>query len=136
MIVPSPKSMFPTLGQCPPASVAAAGTITTGGTYLAVPQGARKLKCTLMAGAVGSAPTGALSALQATSSGGAGSKNVAGITGTFAAVANSTVQLDFDLSQVLDINGGFNFLQLTITNGAGSASLLAAEFETDGAYLA
>jgi hypothetical protein len=135
-ITVSPKAMFPTLGSCPPASAAAAGTITTGGTYLQVPAGATKLKATLFCGTVGSTPTAALSALQATSGAGAGSKACAGITATFATVANTVVQADFDLTQVLDINGGFNFIQLTITNNAGSASIIGAEFETNGSYLA
>lgn len=136
MMNPSPKSSFPTLGLCAPASVAASGTITTGGTYLQVPAGATKLKCTLIAGTVGSAPTASLSALQATAGAGTGSKACAGITATFGTVAGTVVQADFDLTQVLDINGGFNFIQLTITNGAGSASILGAEFETNASYLA
>lgn len=134
-IVSSPKSFFPNLGICAPASTAAAGTITSGGTYLQVPAGATKLKVSLFCGTVGSTPTAALSAAQATAAAGTGTKNVAGITGTFATVAGTVVQLDFDLRQVLDINGGFSFLQFTITNNAGSASIIGALFETDSSYL-
>jgi hypothetical protein len=136
-IASSPKALFPTLGSARRSSVAASGTINSGGTYLQVPPGATKLKVTCLVGTVGSTPTHALSANQATSTAGAGSKACAGITGTFGTVAGTTAQFDFDLPDVMDIANGFNCLQLVITNNSGSASLMGAEFETGpGPYLA
>ena len=133
----SPKALFPAIGLCAPASVAAAGVITSGATYLAVPPGATKLKVTLSAGAVGTTPTHALSALQATSAAGAGSKNAPLIVGTFGTVLGTVVQIDFDLPGVMDIQNGFAFLQFTITNNSATASVIGAEFEAGpGPYLA
>ena len=104
-----------------PVSLAAAGNVTTG--FVQVPVGTVKFRVIVNLGVVGATPTHSLSAQQATSGAGAGSKNVAGITGT--ATVAGQYPFDFDVVQVLDCNGSFNFVSFTLTNNSGGPSLVA-----------
>ena len=119
-----PSSVYPVAGAIPPQSVAAAGNATTGGTYLAVPAGAKWAIVRTLCGALGGGSE-QVDVLQATSTGGAGSKAL--VTNLRTAAGNNT-QFDdeINLDSLLDINNGFAFIQVKITNTGGTGALIAA----------
>lgn len=113
-------------GQIPPQSVAASGTAQSG--WVDVSAGINVLT-TISVGALGGGSVAA-SWQQATDSSGTGAKALSGFgTGTAMASNNKTQQIDND-PEVLDINNGFKFVQLTLTNTGGSGALLAADVRT------
>jgi hypothetical protein len=109
-----------------PQSVAAAGNPVGGWVSVALMKWAKVIS---IAGA--GAGTVALKLEQATSSGGAGAKDLAtaavlGIT----AQANSTeVQVDFDIPENIDITNAFAFIRLNATVTGGAGTLYAASLE-------
>jgi hypothetical protein len=119
-----PSQVYPVAGGINPQSVAAAGNATTGATYLAVPAGAKWLIVHTVTGALGGGSE-QVDVLQATSSAGAGSKALVTNLRTTAA-NNSQFDDEVNLDTLLDINNGFAFIQVKITNTGGTGALVAA----------
>jgi hypothetical protein len=108
-----PSKLLPNAGLVPPQSLTGAAA-NTGGTYLQVPVGAKWIHLRLSCGA--GAGSVAITANQATSSAGANSKAMAlspAITGVLSASGVTTY--DFSIDSLIDVNGGFSFLQFVAT---------------------
>jgi hypothetical protein len=118
------------LGQISPSSQAA-GSLTTG--WLSAAQ-FQKFLAIIQVGAFGASATVDANIQQATSSGGAGAKAITTPTGApaiteLAAAGGNNVQCEINLdAQFLDVNNGFDYIQLTITVGVAAT-------ETSGVLL-
>jgi hypothetical protein len=121
-----PSTAYVVKGAVAPQSVAAAGTATSGWVDVGPNKWAKVVSC-LGAGA----GTAAVKLEQATSSGGAGAKDLItaanlGIT----AQANSTqVQADGNIDANLDLAGGFRWIRVSLTVTGGAGTLACASLE-------
>lgn len=118
-----PSQIYPVKAQINPQSIAAAGNATSAWTQ--VPVNSKWLYVVLNAGALGGGSE-QIDVLQATSSGGANSKALS--TGLISAVTtnNGTTTAVLDLEKNMDINNGFNFVQIKVTNTGGTGALVGA----------
>lgn len=109
-----------------PQSVAAAATVTGGWVEVA------QNKWAAITSIVGAgAGTLAVKVEQATSSGGAGAKDLitAANLGINGQAATTEVQADLNLDSVMDVDGGFTHIRLSGTVTGGSGTLVAVVLE-------
>lgn len=116
-----PSELIAVVGTINPTSQAA-GTVTTGWVAAADYE---HLLAVLMVGALGASATVAAKIEQATSSGGAGAKDVTGLAITTITTGNNQQALINVDQNDLDINGGFAFVRLSVTV-ATAATLTSA----------
>lgn len=111
------------LGVVSPSSQSA-GAATTGWVSVA---NFNKFLALIQTGVLGTAATVDAKIQQATDSSGTGAKDVSGATITqIVKATGDTVQAEINLdAQQLDVNGGFGFIQLSVTVGT-AASLTSA----------
>ena len=105
-------------------SAQAAGTANSGWVSVA---DAHRLLAIVQVGTLGSSATVDAKIQQATSSGGAGAKDISGAAITQITSGNNQQALINVGVEQLDVNGGFNYVQLSITVGTaatGTAGLL------------
>ncbi len=120
-----PSIQYPYKAQVAPQSMAAAATATSG--WIAVGT-AKWAKILALVGA--GAGTLAVKLEQATSSGGAGAKDLATAAQTgITALATGAAQADVSIDQYLDVDGGFGFIRLSGTMTGGAGTLASASLE-------
>lgn len=121
-----PSVQYPVKAAIAPQSVAAAATVTSGWVAIGTAKWA-KLLSILGAGA----GTAAVKLEQATTVGGANAKDLATAAqvGITAQAASTQAQSDVDITQYLDVDGGFGFVRasLTMTGGAGTFAAVGLE---------
>lgn len=127
MYIPStkPSVIFPTKAAIPPQSIAAAGTADTG--WVQVPPGSKWLSVALNTGALGGGSE-QVDVLQAQDNSGTGSKAL--VTNLITEAGNNkTDDGDVDLD-TMDINNGFSYVKVRVTNTGGTGALvgLGAKF--------
>lgn len=119
------KSLVPTMGDIPPQSVAAAANAVSGWIDASIgPDFIARANL----GALGGG-TVTLSFEQATTSGGAGAKVLAG--GGASAVDNANIEVDLDVG-TLDHANGFKFFRAKLANVGGTGALVSALVEAGG----
>jgi len=118
-----PSVQYPYKAQVAPQSMAAAATATSG--WVAIGTAKWAALCALVGAGAG---TLAVKLEQATSSGGAGAKDLAtaaqvGIT----ALATGAALADVDLTQYMDVDNAFTHVRIsaTMTGGAGTLASVA-----------
>ncbi len=114
-----PSEQYPIKAQVAPQSMAAAATATSGWVAISNNKWAN-IHAITGAGA----GTLAVKVEQATTVGGAGAKDLATAAqvGITALAASSAADVDVDLTQYVDVDGGFGFIRIsaTMTGGAGT----------------
>lgn len=124
-----PSKLYPYKEQIAPQSVAAGATVTSGWFDAAE---AANLKIAALVGA--GAGTFAVKVEQATSSGGAGAKDLVatGIT----ALATGHAEADVALGAALDVDGAFRYVRVSATCTGGAGTLFSAQVEAGPATYA
>lgn len=114
-----------------PQSVGAGATVT--GAWISVKE-TKWVKLNLTMGA--GAGTGALKLEQATSSGGAGAKDLvtAANLGITAQAAATQAQADFNVADNIDVDNSFAFVRASLTVTGGAGTLAAVTVELGPAY--
>lgn len=130
-----PSVLYPSAqAQCiAPQSVAAAATVTGGWVS------AKETKWLKIFASVGAgAGTLAVKVEQATSSGGAGAKDLAtaATLGASSLAASTILQVDYDVANNIDTTNSFAYVRLSATCTGGSGTLFAASLELGPAYRA
>jgi hypothetical protein len=122
-----PSQMYPNAGAGNgvfPQSLAAAAAVT--GPYVQVPPGAKWAIVRLLTGALG-AGSEQVDVLQAQSAAGLNAKALATNIRT-SAVNNQQFDDEVNIDLSLDINNGFNFIAVKVTNTGGTGALVAVNF--------
>ena len=122
-----PSQMYPNAGPANaifPQSLAAAASVTS--QFVQLPVGARWAIVSLLTGALGGGSE-QVDLLQATSAGGAGSKALMTNLRT-SAVNNQQFDDEVNLDSALDVNNGFIFVAVKVTNTGGTGAQVAARF--------
>ena len=115
------KEHIPQKGQISPASVAAAGTASTG--WIKADEAARYLTRVNL-GALGGG-TVTLTFEQANTAGGGGAKALSAFTGASSAVNGTQLEVENDVTK-MDHANGFFWFRGTLTNVGGTGALVSA----------
>ena len=121
-----PSAVYPIKGGINPQAIAAAGTQTSG--WLDAKDG-EWLKGTLLNGALGGSTLTNLKVEQATSAAGAGAKDLVTNVVNALQVAGTHVQFEVQLANALDLDGGFRYVRVSVTNTGGTGALQAVACE-------
>jgi hypothetical protein len=125
-----PSKVYPFLGSVTPQSLTSAAA-NTGGTYLQIPPGSKWLIVRLLVGA--GAGSVAVTVNQALTIGGGSTKaltltDASAKATTGILTAQPVTDFEFNLDTGMDVNGGFNFVQLVLT--VTGTLIVAAEVST------
>lgn len=115
-----PSQVYVAKASIPPQSLAAAANATS--AWVAVPPGSKWLAVDTLTGALGGGSE-QVDVLQATSVAGAGAKAL--VTNLRTEANNNVFDQDEVNLDTMDINNGFNFVQVKITNTGGTGALVA-----------